>query len=280
MEQILVTGATGHVGRQVVEQLVTAGHPVRAMTRSPATAALPAPVETVAGDLADPASLTAALDGVGAVFLIWPFGHPGGAEAAVAAIAERAERIVYLSTLGAATGDDGIVGMHGRLEQLVESAGPAWTLLRPSGFAVNTLGWAAQIRRGDEVRAPYPGLTRPLIDERDIAAVAVEALTTGGHDGARHPLTGPAALSQVEQVATIGEVLGRPLRFVEIDRAQARRDLIAAGMPDHFADSVLAGQGAQLDNPEPVLCTVAELTGRPAHSYRDWVAAHRADFTG
>ena len=280
METILVTGATGHVGRQVVEQLTAAGHPVRAMSRRPATAGLPAQVDTVAGDLTDPASLTAALDGVGAVFLIWPLGDPGGAEAAVAAIGAAAERIVYLSTIGAATSESGIVGMHGRLEELVESAGPAWTLLRPVGFATNTLGWAAQVRRGDEVRAPYPGLTRPLIDERDIAAVAVEALTTGGHDGQRHPLTGPAALTQAEQVATIGEVLDRPVRFVEIDRAQARRDLVAAGMPEQFAGDVLAGQAALLDHPEPVLGTVAELTGRPAHSYREWVVAHAAEFTG
>lgn len=280
MEPILVTGATGNVGGQVVRQLTAAGLPVRALTRDPETARLPDTVAAVRGDLRDPASLETALSGVGAVFLVWPFGDADGAAEAVAAIAGYALRVVYLSSLGADPDAGGINGMHGRLEELVEASGiGSWTQLRPGGFAANTLSWARQVRSGDEVRGPYPDLARPLIHEADTAAVAVRALTTDGHHGARYPMTGPARLSQAEQVATIGEVLGRPLRYVETDRAESRRDLLAAGWPAGLADGVLDAWGAMREHPEPVVDTVAELTGRPARTYRDWVVDHAADFT-
>ncbi|GAA3516056.1 NAD(P)H-binding protein [Actinocatenispora rupis] len=279
MDPILVTGATGNVGRQVVRQLTAAGLPVRALTRDPDTARLPDTVAALRGDLADPDSLDQVLHGVGAVFLVWPFGHADGAAAAVDAIARHARRVVYLSSLGAATADDPISRMHNELERLIESTDLRWTHLRPGGFATNTLSWAAQVRAGDEVRGPYADLSRPLVHEADLATVAVRALTSDAHHGARYPLTGPAHLTQAEQVATIGDVLGRPLRYVETDRAESYRGMVGAGWPPDTADAVLDAWYAMRERPEPVLDTVAAVTGRPARTYRDWVVDHAADFT-
>lgn len=164
---ILVIGATGSVGRQVVSQLLDAGADVRALTRDPEAAGLPAGVEVVRGDLADPGGLDAILEGVDAVFLVWPFFSAEGATAVVDAIARHAGRIVYLSAKVAADDRESFWAV---VERRIEESGLEWTFLRPTGFAKNTLGWADQIRTG-VVRAPYGQAARSLIDERDIAAV-------------------------------------------------------------------------------------------------------------
>jgi uncharacterized protein YbjT (DUF2867 family) len=125
-------------------------------------------------------------------------------------------------------GIDPINQLHADIERLIERTGLAWTFLRASGFATNALWWAPQIRADGVVRAPYGAAVRSSIHERDIAAVAVRALTGDGHAGAQHLLTGPQALTQVEQVRAIGEAIGRPLRYEEIARETARQQLLAA----------------------------------------------------
>lgn len=222
---ILVTGATGNVGRQTVSQLLDAGTDVRALTRDPASAALPEGVEAVRGDLADPASLDAALDGVESVFLVWPtLSADDSAAAAVARIAAYARRVVYVSARGVS--DDlerapgSILGSHAYLERLIRPSGLEWTFLRPGGFAANTLMWAAQIRGTGAVRWVHGTAARSLIHERDIAAVGVRTLTGTGHGGAAYELTGPQTLTQIEQVAAIGEAIGRPVRWEELSPRQ------------------------------------------------------------
>ncbi|MGV4927634.1 NAD(P)H-binding protein (plasmid) [Streptomyces sp. BHT-5-2] len=283
---ILVTGATGNVGRQVVSQLTATTCKVRALTRDPAGAGLPDDVEVRQGDLADTTTLEAALEGVDAVFLMWPFHNADPAATVVDAIKRHTPRVVFLSS-GAV--QDGLapeqqphaVGQsHGCVEHLIAQSGLAWSHLRPSTFATNTLWWADQIQAGDVVQGAYGAVPMALLHEADIAAVAVRALTQDGHDHAVYHLTGPEVLTQAEQVRTIGEMLGRPLQWQELSREKARQRLLADdNFPDSFVDPLLDGYADMLVAPRPsVTSTVEAVTGTPARTYRQWVSDHAADF--
>jgi uncharacterized protein YbjT (DUF2867 family) len=265
--KVLVTGATGHVGGALVTALTSRNVPVRALIRSGG----PPGVELARGDLTDPDSVQAALRGVDAVFLLWPFFTAEGAEPVVRLIAEHAARVVYLSAMSAPR------GMWGDVERLIEAHGPKWTFLRAGGFATNTLVWADQIRAG-AVHWPYGDAARSLIHERDIAEVAARALTSEGHVGERYVLTGPEAVTQSDQVRIIGEAVGRPVRWVETPPEAARPGLVASLGDESFADGALAYWATLVDHPEPVTDTVRELTGRPALTFREWAGDHAEDF--
>ncbi|MGH3620834.1 MAG: NAD(P)H-binding protein [Sciscionella sp.] len=278
---IQVIGATGKVGRQVVSRLVDAGAAVRALARDPGAAGLPAGVDVVRGDLARPETVEAALDGVSSVFLVWPFLTADAAPAVLDVVRRHARHVVYLSSMGGSDGRGGktaAAGFHADMERLIEKSGLAWTFLRPSGFAANTLGWAAQIRAGGVVHWPHGAASRSLIHERDIAGVAALALTGDGHDGARYLLTGPERITQVEQVAAIGEAIGRHLRYEEIPSEPVRDQLLASGWTPEFANSALQAWAAFVNEPEVVTTTVHELTGRPARRFQEWATDHADDF--
>ncbi|MEU8271961.1 NmrA family NAD(P)-binding protein [Sphaerisporangium sp. NPDC049002] len=281
---ILVTGGTGNVGRHVVAQLLERGAGVRVLTRSPASAVVPEGAEVAGGDLADPTTLDAALEGVASVFLVWPtLSADHAAPVTIEAIAKRvghAGRIVYLSSNGASgdAGPETILGSHALLERLIERSGPEWTFLRPGGFATNTLMWASQIRDTGVVRWAHGAASRPLIHERDIAAVGVSALTGEGHGGARYVLTGPETLTQVEQVHAIGEALGRPVRWEELAPESALQEMIAQGWPAALAEGVLGAHAQMVTATEPVTSTVEEVTGAPATPFRQWATDHAKDF--
>ncbi|MFI0446049.1 NAD(P)H-binding protein [Actinomadura sp. 6N118] len=272
--KILVLAATGNVGRHLVTGLHAAGHAVRAVTRDPGRARVPAGVEVARGDLADPGSVEACLAGVGAVFLLWPLHTGDRLPAVLEAIARRAGRVVFLGT-------GGVPDLpFEKQDALVHGLGIESTVLRPTTFAVNLLWWAGQIRAGDTVEGAYGQLPMSLIHEADLAAVAARALTSPGHDGATYTLTGPEVLTQAEQVRVIGETLGRPLRWRELTREQAYRRLLADdSFPDSFADVLLDGYAAMLAGPPPTLTTTVEdVTGSPARPLRRWVADHAAEF--
>jgi uncharacterized protein YbjT (DUF2867 family) len=166
--------------------------------------------------------------------------------------------------------------MFAEIERVIKASGLRWTFLRPGMFAANALTWwAPRIRTGDAVRWPYGDAPTAPIHERDIAAVAVRALLEEGHDGAEYVLTGPQSLSQREQVITIGEVIGRPLRFEELSPEEARREL---PFPAPALNMLLNAWSAALGQPALVTSTVAEITGRPARTFRDWVADHAEEF--
>ena len=184
-------------------------------------------------------------------------------------------RVVYLSAQAAGERPGSFWALA---ERAIADSGAAWTFLRPTGFASNTLMWADQIRAGDVVRWPFGAAARALIDERDIAAVAVRTLTEDGHAGARYVLSGPAALTQAEQLAAIGPALGRRLAWAELPRPAAQQMLAAAwGDPD-FARSALDTWERFVTRPETVTTTVRDLTGAPARRFADWAAAHVGEF--
>lgn len=272
---ILVTGATGNVGRQVVAQLRERGAPVRAVARDPASASLPAGVEVVRADLAEPGSLEPHLQAVESVFVVWPFTSADLAGGVVAVLARHVPRIVYLSAQAAAGRPD---SSWATVERLIAASGAAWTFLRPTGFAASTLLWADQIRAADLVRWPYGAAARSLIHERDLAAVAVQALTDHRHDGLTYLLTGPEAITHADQARTIGEVTGRAVRWEDLAPQAARQELLAAWGDPGFADSALATWAALVTQPEPVTHTVEEVTGAPARTFRQWAADHAGDF--
>lgn len=280
-KRVLVTGATGTVGRHVVSELLRRGTAVRVLARRPPAGGFPDGVEVVAGDLAAPETFAAGLDGIAAVFLIWPFFTAEPAPAVLDLFARHAQRIVYLSAASVA-GDvtEPPALFHTAIERAIGNAGLSSTILRPTGFATNTLMWAAQIRESGVVRWPYGRAGRSLIHERDIAAVAAHALTEDGHTGAKYVLTGPETLTQVEQVRQIGEAIGRPVRYEELSPEVARAQLLAAWGNAAFVDAALAGWARMVAEPEAVAGTVTEVTGAPARTFAQWAWDHAADFGG
>ncbi|WP_027344096.1 SDR family oxidoreductase [Hamadaea tsunoensis] len=277
---ILVTGATGNVGRRVVERLAAAGHGVRAVTRHPSRAKLPAGVEVVAADLADPASLRPHLADVDGVFLVWPFVDP----ATTAELAPRVAEVLaeagspHVAYVSAASAEADPQSFWALVERAVDDAGLPWTMLRPTGIATNALGWAAQIRAEGVVRWPYGAAARSMVHEDDIAAVAVEALTSDGHDKRTYVLSGPETVTQADQVRLIGESIGRDLRWEEITADELRPMLAAAMGSPAFADLALRSWATLIETPEPVTDDVAVVLGRPARTFAQWAADHVSDF--
>jgi uncharacterized protein YbjT (DUF2867 family) len=277
---ILVTGATGNVGRNVVEQLLGAGESVRALTRNPERAGLPDGAEVVRGDLHDPASLPAALDGVDAVFL---FAVPGSASSFIAAAKEAGvRRVVFLSS-GAV--DDSveeqanpIAAFHADIERELAASGLEWTFVRPSSFAVNALEWTGQLSAGDAVRGAYAEATMAPVHEEDIAAVSVAALTGEGHAGAVHEVTGPQSLTNAEQVELLGKVLDRPVYYEELPPAVVRDGMQTQGVPQPIVDALFDVWSSSVGTSARVTDTVERITGRPARSFAQWAADHAADF--
>jgi uncharacterized protein YbjT (DUF2867 family) len=259
----------------VVGGLLRAGASVRALTRSPETAGLPGEVKVVRGDLTRPDSIEPTLVGVDRLYL---FPVPETAEV-IMRLAVRAgvRRVVALSSVSAEYAEGDMSGdQHRAVETAVEASGLQWTHVRPGEFMTNLLFlWAPSVRAESVVRAPYADAESAMVHEADIADVAVKALLEEGHAGAKYALTGPSALTKPEQVRVIGEVLGREVRFEELTREQTRELWISQGMPPEAADWLLAPPP-----PKAVVGPTAErVTGRPARTFAQWVADHRADFT-
>lgn len=281
---ILITGATGHVGRQLLSQLTALGRAVRAMTRRPEAIAVRPNVEVVRGDFEDSESLERALDGVDAVFSMSAqpiFAAPTPThDQALAAACRRARvrRIVKLSALGGGGRDpeSPIVRWVRAAEATVIESGAEWTLLRPGRFMTNTLAWAPMIRRGNEVSIPMAHRRTASIDPADVARVAAMALCQPGHAGQRYELSGPESLRPAEELAILADVLGRPLTLNALSNEAARAGMLRYGMPEQVVDAILADPDSE--HGAEVLPTVRELTGQPARRFVDWARAHRGAF--
>lgn len=269
---VLVGGATGTIGRQVVTQLLDAGAHVRALTRNPDTASLPSTVEVVRGDLTAP---DFDVDEVDAVFLVWT-APPATAPDVIRRIAPRTKRIVYLTAPHKTQHPffrqpNRVADQHAAIERLIESCGVPYTFLRPGMFAANCIGWwSGQLAKGDVVRWPYGDAPTAPIDERDVAAVAVHALL--GEAAPDYVVTGPESLTQREQLSILGEALGRELTFHEITPDEALQEL---GFPPPAMRMLLNAWAAAVGLPAYVTNTVEDVTGRPARTFRQW-AAHNA----
>jgi uncharacterized protein YbjT (DUF2867 family) len=168
--------------------------------------------------------------------------------------------------------------MHAEIEGLIESSELQWTFLRPGMFAANALHWwGPQIRANNVVRWPYAEAPTAPIHGHDIAAVAARILCEEGHGGRDYVLTGPQSLTQFEQVSIIGEVIGRSLHFEEMSPEEARREWLAV-TPPPIIDMLLNAWAAAIGQPAFVTSAVADITGTPARTFRDWAIDHAAEF--
>ena len=280
---VLVTGATGRVGRIVIDELLSAGVPVRALTRRAAAAStLPAKVEVFIGDLTVPESLDDALRGVAAAFLVWT-APPETVPAVVERLANEAKRVVFLSAPHKTPHPffqqpNPMAVLYSHIERLIANTALEATIIRPGMFASNALSWwAPAIRVDGAVRWPYGAAETAPVDERDVAAVAARALHQDGHAGGDYVLTGPESLSQAEQVSIIGGVLGRRIEFVELSPDEFRRETEGT-WPRPAVDMLLAAWSAAIGRPAYVTSTVLDILGSPPRSFRQWVVDNAAAF--
>jgi uncharacterized protein YbjT (DUF2867 family) len=282
---ILVTGATGNVGREVVSLLLDDGQTVRAVTRDPATAALPDGAQVVGGDPSQPTTLTSALAGVEAV-LISPRAlgdaTAGAATAELLALAaeQGVQRVVALSaaTVEYAAGYRRFADAFKAVENAVQASGLAWTILRSTDYAANALAWAPQIRATGVVRGAYGDAATSTVHERDVAAVAARALVDSVHAGHTYLLTGPQSLSQRDKVRLIGEAIGKKLSFEELPPEQVRQAMLAQGLPADVPDRLLGSLADYAKQPGPSSHAVAQVLDRPALTFAAWAAEHAAAF--
>jgi len=278
---ILLTGATGTVGGLVARRL--SGVPVRLLSRDPRRVAAAPRVEVVGGDFGDPASLDRALTGVRSALLVTadPLTHAHDENFLAAARRAGVRQVVKLSALAVtdAGAADLVTRWQRRNEQLLRESGLLWTLLRPRAFMTNTLGWARSVREEGVVRAQNGSAVNATVDPRDLAEVAARVLLEpDGHAGRAYALTGPEALSAVQQTGILAELLQRPLRFEELTEAEALRLLHArypGAVADALVESAARGRAGAKARVEP---TVAELVGRPPGDYRAWARDHLAAY--
>ncbi|MFI9202876.1 SDR family oxidoreductase [Streptomyces sp. NPDC053048] len=267
---ILVTGATGNIGSALLKELRTRGvGPLGGLTRDAARADLPEGVEAVEGDLSEPASLKSVLEGVRSLFLVPRL----GSDADILDAAQQAgvEHVVLVSSITVQTHPHLDPARENlAVEELLKASDMAWTILRPTQFASNTLMWASSIRGQETVRAPYADVALPTIHPADIASVARVALTEPGHHGRTYALTGPEPVTPRQQVGAIAAAVGRQIPFVEISRQQARAQM-AAAFGAEAADAVLDVTGGDTnDELLMVRDTVSRITGTPARPFRQW----------
>ncbi|PSK71022.1 hydroxylase [Streptomyces sp. CS149] len=269
---ILVTGATGTVGRRVVEQLLERGEQVRALTRDPERAEFPAGVEVVGGDLTDPASLAPALHGVTGLHLI-TFGGEYFAPL------ETGDEILALAE---EAGVRRVTVLHGGgdtpVETAVRASGFAWTVVMPVEFMANALEWAPGIRSEGVVREPFVDRLSAMVHESDIGAVAAVALTEDGHGGQEYLVTGPQVLTVRDKTAAVGAARGTDVELVELTEEQALENWRGQGVAedviafliDVYRDTPLEGR--------TVSGTVEKVTGRPARTFAQWAEEHAEHF--
>jgi len=269
---ILVTGATGTVGRHVTEQLVRRGADVRALTRNPERAGtiLPAGVEIAAGDLMRPETLRDALKGVEAMYLIVSSDEPQAdlnTDPQVVTMAAEAgvKRVVVL------------VGFEeGPVEQAIRESGMEWTLVKPAEFMANVLDdWGTSIREEGVVRELNGNALSARVHEGDIAAVAVEALLGDGHNGKSYVLTGPEVLTRVEAVRAIAAGIGKDILFIEMTEDEARRKWREQGYDEESIDFFVQMAFQPPEAGRTVLPTVERVLGRPARTLAEWAAEHK-----
>ncbi|MFF0544254.1 SDR family oxidoreductase [Nocardia thailandica] len=277
---IVVTGATGNIGRTLVDTLARDGQRVRAVSRGARATELPAGVTHVAADLGDPEAFAAAVEGADALFLLITgeqlVAGPDPDQVLKTVAAAGVRRVVFVSSQAAVT-RPGSAGYARTLafEAALPDSGLEWTVLRPGGFFSNTFAWIEPVRTARTIAAPFADTALPSVDPADIAAVAAAALTGDGHDGKVYTLTGPALITPRAQAAALAAALDLEIGFVELDREEAKRNMLRF-MPPEVAEHTLDILGEPLPEELRISGDVEAVLGRPAGTYAEWALRHRA----
>lgn len=279
---IVVTGASGNVGRPLVEALVASGERVTAVSRNISSTEVPHGAQAWPADLTAPETLRSPFDGSDALFLL--LSGVGAYEVDVRLVLEAAEaggigRVVLLSSQGVVTRPDS--ASHGvamrSIEDAVTHSGLDWTILRPGGFASNAYAWAETVRRQRTIAAPFGDVGLPLINPADIAEVAAAALCKDGHVGRAYVLTGPVVVTPRQQAAAISDALGAPVDFVELGREEARHQMLQF-MPEGVADTTLDVLGQPTADEQRISPDVEQVLGRSPRTFGEWARQHIAAF--
>ncbi|GAA2327439.1 nucleotide-diphosphate-sugar epimerase [Streptomyces caniferus] len=284
---IVVTGATGNIGRSLVGRLLADGAAVRALTRDPARAGLPAGAETVGADLTGADDLAPLLAGADALFLNLAAGGEQAATAVLDAAVRAGVRRVVLNSSMAVTdtpADDThfIARLHAGLERAVRDSGLEWTFVRGGNYATNALAWAPSIRESGVVREAHPGAQGVPVHEADLADVAAVALLdrSGAHLGKAYVVTGPERMTLARQVAEIAAATGREIRVEQISEAAAAEAMSGRYLTREAALELVRMFGKTVDAPPfPVSDAVERVTGRPGRTFARWARDHAADFS-
>jgi uncharacterized protein YbjT (DUF2867 family) len=269
LPKVLITGATGNVGRRVTDLLVAEGKKVVAVSRHAATAEFPSAVSVVQGNPSEPQTLTSAFDGIEAVLISPRAVGAATSELLRLAIDRGVQRAVVLSALTVeyGGGDKRFAEEFRTIEGAVKASGIRWTVLRSADYASNARGWAPQIRSGDIVRGAYGDAASSTIHEADVASIAALALIDSAHSGRTHVLTGPQSVTQRQKVEMLGRALGRQLSWVEIPADQVRAGMIARGLPEEIPDRMLGYLADHVERAGPSTTTVSDILGRPARTF-------------
>lgn len=285
---ILVTGASGLVGGEVVRQLSGQNVPVRALVRDPSRApdlASRPGIQVITGDLGRPETLGAALEDVGQAVLI------SSSDASMAEVQNSFIDTAAKAGVGHVIKLSGIVPgldspfrfarMHAEIEEHLAASGMTYTMLRAGEFMQAYFRQVPNITARRELRLPMAGQQIASIDIVDIAAVAVRVLTGTSHENQTYPITGPQALTMAEVAAILSEVIGTAIRYVDVPPEAARQAQLDAGMPRYLADGLAELFAERRAGKESVVSPLTPtLLGRPATSFAEFAARNAAVFRG
>ena len=282
---ILITGATGNNGQELIRQLTALGHRIRALVRKPAEAAKlgGSNIEVAPGDFDLPETLESALQGVEKAFLLTPVAEhfvQWQKDFIEAAQSAKIKHLVKFSGMGAhARSVSELLKLHAETDEILRSSGVPFTILQPNSFHQNMLSSADTIKAQGVFYWPLKNASQSTVDIRDISAVAAKVFTSSGHEGKTYVITGPEALTFQQAAEKLSSVLGRKIQYVDVPNAAAADGMRNSGMPDwnvHAVSDLLAyfATGAAAT----VTDTVPRLLGRPATSFEQFVKDHRAAF--
>jgi uncharacterized protein YbjT (DUF2867 family) len=283
---IFVTGATGTVGREVVKLLVDKDVPVRALTRDPSKAKVDPRAAVVAGDISNPQMFAKSLRGADALFTVVFGPRMAEEEAELARVAKEAgvKHIVKLSALGpsGASGErTGIAALHLAAEKALAASAVAWTLVQPTAFMSNVMYQREPIVRAGKLFSNYGDGKIPYVHPRDIAAVAVVALTSPGHEGKSYPVTGGEALGAADLARILGDAIGRKIEYVPVTDEATAQTFRSHHMPEEIVNALLPfGAIVRSGRAAEVLPTVRNVLGREPLTFAEWAREHAAAFQG